>query len=39
MLEARSMDRARHAIPRLLDLSPKEATVRRDGGETRLPVE
>src|SRR4030042_1203765 len=38
-LEARSMDRARNAIRRLLDLSPKEATVRGEGGEVRLPVE
>jgi len=29
LLEARSMDRARNAIRRLLDLSPKEATVLR----------
>lgn len=39
VLEARSMDRARNAIRRLLDLSPKEATIRRDGGEIRLPAE
>jgi Cd2+/Zn2+-exporting ATPase len=39
VLEARSMDRARNAIRHLLDLSPKEATVRREGGEVRLPVE
>ena len=39
VLEARSMDRARNAIRRLLDLSPKEATVRGEGGEVRLPVE
>jgi Cd2+/Zn2+-exporting ATPase len=39
LLEARSMDRARNAIRRLLDLSPKEATVRREDGEIRLPVE
>ncbi len=39
LLEARSMDRARNAIRRLLDLSPKEATVRREDGETRLPVD
>ncbi|GAB4234129.1 MAG: heavy metal translocating P-type ATPase [Deltaproteobacteria bacterium] len=39
LLEARSMDRARNAIRRLLDLSPKEATVRRQDGETRLPVD
>ncbi len=39
LLEARSMDRARNAIRRLLDLSPKEATVLRGGEEIRLPVE
>jgi len=39
LLEARSMDRARNAIRRLLDLSPKEATVRGQGGETRVPVD
>jgi Zn2+/Cd2+-exporting ATPase len=39
LLEAKSMDRARNAIRRLLDLSPKEATVIRQGGEVRLPVE
>ena len=39
LLEARSMDRARNAIRRLLDLSPTEATVRKEGGEIRLPVD
>jgi Cd2+/Zn2+-exporting ATPase len=39
LLEARSMDRARNAIRRLLDLSPKEATVRKEGGDIRLPVD
>jgi Cd2+/Zn2+-exporting ATPase len=39
LLEARSMDRARNAIRRLLDLSPKEATVRRGNKEVRLSVE
>ena len=39
LLEARSMDRARNAIRRLFDLSPKEATVRREDGEVRRPVE
>jgi len=39
LLEARSMDRARSAIRRLLDLSPKEATVRKEGGDIRLPVD
>ncbi|MHB1013217.1 MAG: heavy metal translocating P-type ATPase [Desulfobacteria bacterium] len=39
LLEARSMDRARNAIRRLLDLSPKEATVRKGDGDIRLPVD
>jgi len=39
LLEARSMDRARNAIRRLLDLSPKEATVRKEDGDIRLPVD
>jgi Cd2+/Zn2+-exporting ATPase len=39
LLEARSMDRARNAIRRLLDLSPKEATVRKEGGDIRQPVD
>ena len=39
LLEARSMDRARNAIRRLLDLSPKEATVRGENGEIRVPVD
>ena len=39
LLEAKSMDRARNAIRRLLDLSPKEATVIGQDGEVRLPVE
>ena len=38
LLEAYSMDRARHAIKALMDLSPAEATVVRDGEETRLPA-
>lgn len=37
-LESRSMDRARHAIRALMDLSPPEARVIRDGGEQRVPV-
>ncbi len=32
-LESRSMDRARHAIRALMDLTPPEATVVRDGAE------
>jgi len=39
LLEVRSMDRARNAIRRLLDLSPKEATVRKEAGDIRLPVD
>ncbi|MDQ3082882.1 MAG: cadmium-translocating P-type ATPase, partial [Gemmatimonadota bacterium] len=38
MLESFSMDRARNAIKALMDLSPAEATVRRNGGELRVPV-
>ncbi|HEX6060308.1 MAG TPA: heavy metal translocating P-type ATPase [Gemmatimonadaceae bacterium] len=38
LLESRSMDRARHAISALMDLSPAEASVRRDGVERRVPV-
>jgi Cd2+/Zn2+-exporting ATPase len=39
ILEARSMDRARNAIRALMDLTPPEALVRRDGGETRIAVD
>ena len=39
LLEDRSMDEARQSLRELMDLSPDEATVRRDGGETRVPVE
>ena len=35
-LESRSMDRARRAIRALMELAPAEATVRRDGRETRV---
>jgi Cd2+/Zn2+-exporting ATPase len=38
LLESFSMDRARNAIKALMDLSPSEATVRRDGGEETVPV-
>ena len=38
LLEAYSMDRARHAIKALMDLSPAEATLVRDGQETRVPA-
>jgi Cd2+/Zn2+-exporting ATPase len=39
ILEARSMDRARHAIGALMDLTPSDALVRRDGGEIRIPID
>ncbi len=38
-LEAKSMDRARQAIRKLLDLSPKEATRVHDGRADRVRVE
>jgi Cd2+/Zn2+-exporting ATPase len=38
LLEAYSMDRARNAIKALMDLSPTEASVMRDGGEQSVPV-
>lgn len=38
-LEARSMDRARSAVKKLMELSPPEASLRVDGGEQRVPVE
>ena len=38
LLEARAMSRARHAISALMELSPAEATVRRDGRECIVPV-
>jgi Cd2+/Zn2+-exporting ATPase len=39
LLEARSMDRARGAIRALMDLTPADALVRRDGGEVSISVE
>ena len=39
ILEARSMDRARNAIRALMDLTPPEAIVRRNGHESRLQVD
>ena len=39
MLEVYSMDRARNAIKALMDLSPQEATVRRNGEEMSIPVD
>ncbi len=38
VLETYSMDRARNAIKALMDLSPTEATVRRDGEEMTIPA-
>jgi Cd2+/Zn2+-exporting ATPase len=38
LLETYSLDRARQAVRRLLDITPPEATVRRDRQEVRLPV-
>ena len=38
LLETYSMDRARNAIKTLMDLSPAEATVVRNGQETRVPA-
>jgi Cd2+/Zn2+-exporting ATPase len=39
LLERFSMDRARTSMRELMELSPDTATVRRDGGETTVPVE
>ncbi len=38
VLETYSMDRARNAIKTLMDLSPTEATVKRDGREESVPA-
>ena len=38
-LETRSKGKTSQAITRLMDLSPKTATVLRDGAETEVPVE
>jgi Zn2+/Cd2+-exporting ATPase len=38
LLESFSMDRARNAIKALMDLSPTEATVKRNGREETVPV-
>jgi Cd2+/Zn2+-exporting ATPase len=37
-LELRTMERARQAIRALIDLSPREALVRRDGDQSRIPI-
>jgi len=39
LLERYSMDRARNSLEELMDLSPDEATVKRDGTEQVLPVD
>lgn len=39
LLERYSIDRARNSLRELMDLSPDEATVRRNGSEVTLPVE
>ncbi|MDQ2071693.1 heavy metal translocating P-type ATPase [Haloarcula sp. NS06] len=39
LLERYSMDRARNSLAELMDLSPDEATVKRDGEEEVLPVD
>jgi Cd2+/Zn2+-exporting ATPase len=38
-LEVRTLERARQAIRALVDLSPRQATVKRDGAEVVLPIE
>lgn len=38
LLESYSMDRARNAIKALMDLSPTEATVKREGREETIPA-
>ena len=38
LLETMSMDRARHAIRSLMELSPAEASVLRNGAEQRVPA-
>ena len=39
LLEGYAMDRARQSLRELMELSPDEATVRRDGEEVTVPVE
>ena len=39
LLESASMDRARNSLEELMDLSPDEATVKRDGEKSTIPVE
>jgi len=38
-LQAYTMDKTRHSIRELMELSPREAQVRRDGGVFTVPVE
>ena len=38
LLERASMDRARDSLRELMDLSPDEATIKRDGGLETIPV-
>ena len=38
-LEVRTLERARQAIRALVDLSPRQATVKRDGVEAVVPIE
>ena len=39
LLERYSMDRARNSLRELMDLSPDEATIKRDGDEVTVPVD
>jgi Cd2+/Zn2+-exporting ATPase len=39
LLERKSMDQARNSLQELMDLSPNEATVKRNGDEKTVPVE
>lgn len=39
LLESHSLDRARNALQSLINLSPREALVKRDGKEVVLPIE
>jgi Zn2+/Cd2+-exporting ATPase len=39
LLERYSMDKARNSLQELMDLSPDEATVKRDGEEVTIPID
>ena len=39
MLESYTMEKTRHSIRGLMEIAPREALVRRDGHELRLPVD